>query len=95
MKYLDCDARITGTISGYRDSIIFESQQEVDDYSASLKGRSYEWQGQQRPIPHQKLWDDKPERFPCLMIVAAEMSNPDGADWIINSFLYDVEICEE
>ena len=29
------------------------------------------------------------------MLTAAEMHNPEGADWIINMFMYDLEIHEE
>lgn len=95
MKYLDCNARITGTIDGFRDSIIFENQREFDEYRDGLTGRVTTWEKPPRPIANQKLWDEQPDRFPCLMLTAAEMSNPDGADWIVNSFLYDVEIHSE
>ena len=95
MQYLDNDARIAATIGGYRNPVLFRNREELDEYQESLKGRSYAWQGKDRPIPNQKLWDEDPERFPCLMLTAAEMHNPEGADWIINMFMYDVEIHEE
>ena len=95
MKYLDNDTRITATIGGYRSPILFETREEFDEYRESLKGRSYTHQGRERPIPNQKLWDEDPDSFPCLMLTAGEMSNPDGADWIVNLFLYDVDISEE
>lgn len=95
MKYLDNDARITATIGGYRYPILLENQEDLDEYREGLKGRSYTHQGRERPIPNQKLWDETPERFPCLMLTVGEMSNPDGADWIVNMFMYDVEIHDE
>ncbi|AXK43841.1 hypothetical protein [Erythrobacter aureus] len=95
MNYIDSDARIAGTLSLTHNPLLFENQEQLDEYKASLIGRSHEWQGRTRPIPHQKLWDEDPERFPCLMIPVAEKHNPDGADWIMNLFLYDPEIIEE
>lgn len=86
MKYLDNDTRITATLGGYQTPMLFETREELDEHIAWLKS--------DRGYPKQKLWDEDPDKFPCLMIVAAEMSNPNGANWIVNTFLYDVEIDE-
>ncbi len=95
MQYLSGDARIAGTLSHIHAPLLFHTREEFDEYKDGLIGRRFTLGGGDHHIPNQKLWDEDPERFPCLMIPVAEMHNANGADWIINQFLYDPEIIEE
>lgn len=63
----------------------FKNQEELDAYKASLRVVG----------PYEQLWDETPDKFPCLMLIASRTYNPDGADYIHNLFLYDVEAVEE
>lgn len=87
MKYIDNDTRITVRASSlYGMSALFENKEDFEKYldeKRNAPGRKY------------KLWDESPERFPCLMIEIGEKYNPDGADWTLNTFLYDVEVHED
>ena len=87
MKYISDDTRFTArTSSFFGASQLFESKEEFEKHieeKRNAPGRKY------------KLWDDNPESFPCLMLEIGEKYNPDGADWTLNTFLYDVEIHEE
>tara|TARA_B100000929_G_scaffold124770_2_gene98809 strand:- start:2056 stop:2325 length:270 start_codon:yes stop_codon:yes gene_type:complete len=87
MKYIDNDTRFTARASSlYGASRLFESKEEFEKHieeKRNTPGRKY------------KLWDENPESFPCLMLEIGEMYNPDGADWTLNTFLYDVEIHDD
>lgn len=87
MKYIDGNAIITGRISGMGYAhYLFENQKEFDEHieeKRNAPGRKY------------KLWDENPESFPCLMFEIGDMGNPNGADWTLNAFIYDVTVQED
>ena len=64
------------------EPVYLENQEALDQHKAQIHDYS----------PRQKLWDDQPDSFPCLMLVASITSNPDGADNVNNLFLYDVKL---
>ena len=86
MKYIDNNTRFSGTSGALGSTILFENQQELDQYAEEMRNRpGYKYQ----------LWDEHPISFPCLMMEIGEMYNPNGADWKLNAFIYDAVIHED
>jgi len=82
--------RFTATADSYGTEI-FRNEDDFLRYLDTL-WKEHSWGGRYQAL---KLWNAEPESYPCLMLTSGTMSNNDGPDWVLNHFLYDVELVEE
>lgn len=85
------DLRFTASTSSYGTQL-FRNEDDFIEYLDTL-WRTHSW-GAGRRFQAEKLWNAEPESYPCLMLTSGTMPNSDGPDWVINFFVYDVEVVD-
>ena len=86
------DIRFTASTSEHGTQL-FRNEDDFIQYLDSL-WRTPSWDRSGRRYQAEQLWEREPERYPCLMLTNGTMSNSEGPDWIINHYLYDVEVLD-
>lgn len=77
--------KITATVDPSLESILFRDEVDFIRHTDMIHDHA----------PREKLHDDQPERFPCLMLYRwTPTQNPNGANIVENFFLYDFVIHE-
>jgi hypothetical protein len=77
--------KITATIDSGIETRLLRDQADLDRFVAEIWDRA----------PREKLLDERPERFPCVMLVREPaLNNPNDANTLVNTFLYDFVIHE-
>lgn len=77
--------KITATIDSGLETRILRNQEDLDAFIAKI----YDY------APREKLLDERPERFPCILLTREPaLNNPNDANTLVNTFLYDFVIHE-
>ena len=86
------DIRFTASTQSH-GTHLFRNENDFLRYLDS-EWRTPSWSRNGRRYRAEQLWEKEPERYPCLMLTNGTMSNSEGPDWVINHYLYDVEVLD-
>jgi len=75
----------------YNNTHVFFTQEEWDNHPGSIKYMSTKWKWG----TYQPAYYTEPFGFPCICFDGPIISNPNGADWICATFLYNFTIEKE